>query len=335
MTTSYPKYPETQPASNKTNPYKQENKVSVFIITGFLGAGKTTLLNSLLTQFASQNNFIIENEFGQVNIDKNLIAGNVQKVFEITNGCLCCNLDAELYDALDQVARLEKRPNNLFIETTGIADAGNLSAIFKEDFVMEVFDLKKIICMADAEVIEDFLGKTPEAGRQIVASDLIILNKSLNVSTHYLNELQGNISRMNPYATIKQTSDGSIDKHLILKPNPSKPLFSLDSTSPNNKTKTTSHDITSVYYETDEAFDIEKLEMLLRTSLFIYYKDIYRIKGYVKNAKGEFYLLQSAGKTISISLSSNYNGNNFLVFIGRKLTIEIAERLLHSARAQG
>lgn len=331
MNTSEQQHSEDLASIEEKNPYKQAGKVSVFIITGFLGAGKTTLLNSLLAQFRNDNNFIIENEFGQVNIDKDLINGNVQKVFEITNGCLCCNLDVELYDALDQVARLEQRPDNLFIETTGIADAGNLSAIFKEDFVMEVFDLKKIICMTDAEVIEDFLEKTPEAGRQIVASDLVILNKSLNVSSDYLNELQGNISRMNPYAYISQTSDGSIDKNLLLKPNPSKPLFSLDLTPKENKT--TSHDITSVYYETDGAFDIEKLEVLLRTSLFIYYKDIYRIKGYVKNATGDFYLLQSAGKTVSITRSADHNGKNFLVFIGRKLTTEIAERLLHSVRS--
>jgi G3E family GTPase len=301
--------------------------VSVFIITGFLGSGKTTVLNSLLNQFEERNNFIIENEIGQVNIDKKLVSGNIEKVFEITNGCLCCNLDTELYDALDQIARMEHKPDNLFIETTGIADAGNLSAIFREDFVREVFDLKKIICMVDVEVIEDFLAKTPEAGRQIVASDLVVLNKTDAILPQYLEKVLDVVKRLNPYAHNVLSPDGYLDKQTLQQPNVSRPMFSLDIAKPSDDP----HDITTVLYETKGAFDIEKLEILLRTSLYIYYRDVYRIKGYVRNSKGEVYLLQSAGKTLSIIPTDESTETSYLVFIGRKLTREIAKRLLHSA----
>ncbi len=303
------------------------NKVNVFIITGFLGSGKTTLLNGLLKSFDKQNNFIIENEVGQVNIDKSLITGNIEKIFEITNGCLCCNLDADLYDALDQIAQLEKKPDNLFIETTGIADAGNLSAIFKEDFVMEVFDLKKIICMVDVEVIEDYLSKTPEAARQIVASDLVVLNKTGIVSSSELEKIQSVVNRINPYAHLLLTENGILDTASLEMPNAGKPLFSLDFAT----NKTESHEINSIFYETEGQFDIQKLEILLRTSLSIYYQDIYRIKGYVLNEKGQVYLLQSAGKTLTIKPADEKTVKSHLVFIGRKLTTEIAQRLLRSA----
>jgi G3E family GTPase len=310
-----------------SQPAEALNKVNVFIITGFLGSGKTTALNGLLKSFDKKNNFIIENEVGQVNIDKSLITGNIEKIFEITNGCLCCNLDADLYDALDQIAQLETKPENLFIETTGIADAGNLSAIFKEDFVMEVFNLKKIICMVDVEVIEDYLSKTPEAARQIVASDIVVLNKAGNVSSSMLEKIQSVINRINPYAHVVITKRGTLDVASLQLPNQGKPIFSLDFST----NKTDSHDINSVFYETEGRFDIPKLEILLRTSLSIYYQDIYRIKGYVFNTKGEVYLLQSAGKTLTIEPADEKIEKSHLVFIGRKLTAEIAKRLLRSA----
>jgi G3E family GTPase len=308
-----------QPVANK--------KVTVFIITGFLGAGKTTLLNNLLSQFEKENNFIIENEFGQVNIDKNLVSGNFEKIYEITNGCLCCNLDSDLYSALDQIARMEQLPDNLFIETTGIADAGNLSAIFHEEFVQEIYNLNKIICMVDVEVIEDFLEKTSEAARQIIASDLLVLNKSNRIDPKYMQQVGEMVKKLNPYAHIIFSPDGTLDKARLSEPNPTKPLFAIDM----GQSKTKSHDISTVFYETEGEFDIEKLEILLRTSLYIYYQDIYRIKGYVKNGSGEVYLLQSAGKTLSVTKTDEAVSKSYLVFIGRKLTTEIAHRLLHSA----
>ncbi len=308
-------------------PYKANNCVNVYIITGFLGSGKTTLLNGLLQGLDSKNNFVIENEFGQVNIDKSLIKGNINKVFEITNGCLCCNLDSDLYEALDQIAQLESKPDNLFIETTGIADAGNLSAIFREDFVREVFDLKKIICVVDVEVIEDFLSKTPEAARQIVASDLLVLNKVNALNQDELLRISGVVSRINPFANQVNTTDGIILTDLLNVANPAKPLFRID----HGVLNSTTHDVSTVYYETDGVFDIEKLELLLRTSLTIYYQDIFRIKGFIRGLHNKIHLLQSAGKTLSIKQSDEIIEKSHLVFIGRKLTTEIAERLLNSA----
>ncbi len=323
--------PHNIPASSSKDaqkPIDSDKKVNVFILTGFLGAGKTTLLNNLLKQFEQEKNIVVENEFGEVNIDKTLVEGNFRKVFEITGGCLCCNMDTELYDVLDQIARMDEKPHNLFLETTGIADAGNLSAIFNEDFVQEVFHLRKMICVTDVEVVEDFLSKTTETARQISASDLVLINKSGLVSEDYLAQVKNNLKRINPYAEFRATPDGSLDKKHLLTDNPARPLFSIE---PASSTEGLMHSINSVLYETDSCFDLEKVQTVLQMSLFIYYKDVYRIKGYIKDQKGNPFILQSAGKTLSITPTQQQFDKSHLVFIGHKLTQEIADRLLKPA----
>jgi G3E family GTPase len=303
-------------------------KINVFIITGFLGSGKTTLLNNLLKQFQSERNIVIENEFGDVNIDKSLVEGNFKKIFEITGGCLCCNLDMELYDALDQIAQMDQRPENLFLETTGIADAGNLSAIFREKSVEEVFKLQQIICVTDVEVVEEYLIDTMETGRQVAASDLVLLNKCEKISSDYLAQVEMSLKRINPYARYIKTAECTLDKLHLFSEKPVRPLFYIETT-PGNKELM--HSINSILFETESSFDMQKLQLILQTSLHIYYKDIYRIKGFIKNHKNEAFILQSAGKTLNITPVDKQITSSHIVLIGKNLTQKIADRLLKQA----
>ena len=129
-------------------------KIDTYILTGFLGAGKTTILNELLKLFP-HNTGIIENEFGSVNIDGSLIVGKFNEIYELTNGCICCSLDNELYTTLHQIVKNNHSIQNLFIETTGIADVGNIASLLKKQDVSEYFKLKSIICVVDCEQILD------------------------------------------------------------------------------------------------------------------------------------------------------------------------------------
>lgn len=309
------------------NPPPAHTKINVFILTGFLGAGKTTLLNFLLKQFEGERNVVIENEFGKANIDAQLIDKKYDAVFELTNGCICCSLDEDLYDVLNELVRREDRIHNLFIETTGIADAGSVAAIFKSPDVSRVFDLKKVLCLADAQLVEDYLTETEETQKQLVAADLIILNKVHLVSNEYLATLKVMIQTINPIAKIIDTETGCIDKHVVLEESLTREQFFVKQFNTQSP-----HKINNVLYESDGHFIINTLYYALNTTLFLYYDQIFRIKGFVKGIDNEVYEVHSVGKTLTIKpIQKQGFTRSQLVVIGRQLKTETVQRILRQA----
>ncbi|MFB0945755.1 MAG: GTP-binding protein [Spirosomataceae bacterium] len=313
---------------------EEEKKINVFILTGFLGAGKTTVLNQLLRQFEGERNVVIENEFGKVNIDAQLIDSSYESVYEMTNGCICCSLDEELYGALSEIAQKKEQTDNIFIETSGVADAGNIATVFKVEHVAQLFDLKKLICLTDAENFEDYINEAIEPQRQVVAADLIVLNKASLVNGIYLQSLKKKIQSINPYATIVETDTGAFDKQLLFEKN-SEEKMAL----PQEITGDNTHKINNVLHESDEVFEYLALYHVLNTTLFLYYNQIFRIKGFVRcinssdpNPEVKTYVVHSTGKTLTITLVEKKDfTQNQLVFIGKQLKTPTVERILRGA----
>ena len=77
-----------------SNPSTQKTPVTV--LTGFLGSGKTTLLNRILTEQHGLKIAVIENEYGEVGIDNDLIIDAEEEIFEMNNGCICCTVRGDL-----------------------------------------------------------------------------------------------------------------------------------------------------------------------------------------------------------------------------------------------
>jgi G3E family GTPase len=302
-------------------------KISVYIITGFLGSGKTTLLNNLLHQFAAEKNVVIENEFGKINIDATLVKGTFETVYELTNGCICCSINNQLLETLSRIHTLENQPDNLFIETTGIADAGEIAANFTSLFIAEAFDLKKIITVVDAENLLFYKDSNSEVQKQIVAADTVVINKSGLVTTKILTDIKDFIQSVNPYSSTILSKDGSLDRMNLATKNSQKTV------TPTTIYKSESvHKIKTMLYETDAFFDIQKLKYELFKNLYLYYHQIYRIKGYVLNAENEVFLVQTTGKTVVITPSKKQLIlKSQLVFIGKELELKTIERLLKSA----
>jgi G3E family GTPase len=304
--------------------------INTFIITGFLGAGKTTFLNFLLKQHASQSNIVIENEFGKANIDSLLIDEKIDQIVELTSGCICCTLNNELVDSLAKLNKLAKKPDNLFIETTGIADAGNIISILKSPLFEEKFKLINVICIADAETIEDRLVDTLEAGKQIAVSNLILINKTNLVNKDYLKKLVPLIKNVNPFAKVFESADGSVDFKQIETMN----LYSDHHLPELTTTPVTEHKINTVMFKTTEKFDLKKLDYALTVNFMLYPHQLFRLKGFIaSNQDQKIYCVQSAGSNITYNVASNNPNINknesILIFIGRGLKTETINRILN------
>ncbi|WP_297309291.1 GTP-binding protein [Neptuniibacter sp.] len=98
------------------------NKIPVTIISGFLGSGKTTFLNHVLSNNEGIKFAIVENEFGSINIDQELIASKDDDIVEMTNGCICCEIKEDLIKSLVNLLQKKHSIDHLLIETTGVAD---------------------------------------------------------------------------------------------------------------------------------------------------------------------------------------------------------------------
>lgn len=306
--------------------------INIYIITGFLGSGKTTFLNHYLKHHSNSKNLVIENEFGKANIDSQLITEKIDEVYELTNGCICCSLDNELIEVLAKIVNGDKKPDNVFIETTGIADTGNIIGIVKSPEIKKYFNFKSSICMIDAENFEDRLSETFETAKQITVSDVVIINKLNSVSNDYFFNLEKLVKEINPFTTIFKSYDGSVDFtefEEFLNTNTFKIPADIKSTS-----LKTAHKINTVYFDTEEIFDLGELTYALNVNFLLYPHQLFRLKGFVNtNQNNTRYLIQSTGKhMIFTPVENNLNNTKSeLVFIGLQLKTDTIKRILRPA----
>ncbi len=195
------------------------------ILTGFLGAGKTTLLNRILQEQHGFKIAVIENEFGQENIDNEiLVQDSNEQIIEMNNGCICCTVRGDLIVALNTLTQRrnagELQFDRIIIETTGLANPGPVAQTFFVDEEVGLhYMLDAVVTVVDAKHGMMQLDEHEEAQRQIGFADKILLSKADLVSTEELALLKSRIIRMNPRAPIKAVDFGkiAIDEVLDLK----------------------------------------------------------------------------------------------------------------------
>jgi G3E family GTPase len=195
---------------------KPKGPIPVTVLTGFLGAGKTTLLSHLLTQNHGYHCAIIINEFGEVNIDHQLIVGADEEILELNNGCLCCRVRKDLVRSLGDLFKKQKRFDYVLVETTGLAHPGPVAQTFLLPELAKVLRLDAIVTVADARHLENELTDAPEASEQIAFADVILLNKTDLVSPADLARVERRIRNMNSLAKIHRTQQARIEVGRIL-----------------------------------------------------------------------------------------------------------------------
>src|SRR5574338_1105803 len=190
--------------------------IPVTLLTGFLGAGKTTLLNRILAAARGERIAVIENEFGPVNIDSELLVRSTAEVIELTNGCLCCTVRGDL--ARSMMGLKSRRDagylpfDRFFIETTGLADPGPvIQTFFAEPELAEGYLLDAVLTVVDAIHAPRQLDEQPVLLKQIGFADRLLVSKSEGVAAGELEGLYERLVRINPRAPIQQIDGGPLD----------------------------------------------------------------------------------------------------------------------------
>jgi len=191
--------------------------IPVTVITGFLGAGKTTLLNRILTEKHGKRIAVIENEFGEIGVDNQLVIQSDEEIFELNNGCICCRVRGDLIRILAKLQQRRDKFDSVLIETTGLADPGPVAqTFFTDEEVKEGFVLDGIVTVVDAKHVGLHFDDTREVREQIGFADVILLNKTDLVPPAELAKTEARIRKMNPFAKLHKTENAAIDLNKVL-----------------------------------------------------------------------------------------------------------------------
>ena len=308
--------------------------VPVTILSGFLGSGKTTLLNYILTERHGHRIAVIENEFGEINIDSGLVLTSEEEIFEMTNGCICCvgSVRTDLIRILGQLMSRREKFDHILVETSGLADPNPVAAtFFMDDAIARQVSLDGIVTLVDAKHAERHLddpmlaGADNQAIDQIIAADRVIINKIDLVDEPQIKGLEQRIRGLNATASIFRSSYAKVALENILGIG----AFDLSRTMASDDHFLDEHDhqhdssLSSVSFVFSGAFDKARLEAYLADLLQRRGDDVFRLKG-ILAAKDDprRLVLQGVHRLFELRPANPWGAmrpNSRVVFIGRDL----------------
>jgi G3E family GTPase len=317
----------------------------VTIITGFLGSGKTTLLNQILKNKQDLKVAVLVNEFGDINIDSQLLVSIDEDMLELSNGCICCTINDGLVDAVYRVLEREERIDFLVIETTGVADPLPIILTFLGTELRDLTHLDSILTLVDSETFnhEHFLSEA--ALKQISYGDIVLLNKTDLVTQQKLEELEAYIREVKAGAKILHTTYGQVPLPLILgvdlTPKDEYSSF-IEEKHEHHHDHTHEHHhhhghhshhlendgFISVSFQSDRPFDVHKFENFLNEKMPY---NVFRAKGILWFSDSNLrHIFQLSGPRYSLDGDEWLTlPKNQLVFIGRNLDANEINSLLH------
>ncbi|MEM9219648.1 MAG: GTP-binding protein [Cyanobacteria bacterium P01_F01_bin.150] len=307
--------------------------VPVTIITGFLGSGKTTLLNHILNHTKDLNIAVLVNEFGDINIDSQLLVSMDEDIVELSNGCICCTINDGLFEAVYRVLERDDRVDYMVIETTGIADPLPIALTFLATELRDLTRIDSIIAMVDADAFTPEHFESEAALQQISYADITILNKTDLASPEQLETLEAYIGNIKAGARILHSQQGQVPLPLILDVGYNNPEAYSDLVQEEIEQTQHDHDhehhhhhsshlendgFVSVAFESDRPFHLKDFDQFLQEKLP---KNVFRAKGILWFQENEYRnIFQLSGPRFDIKSEEwRTPPRNQLVLIGRHL----------------
>jgi G3E family GTPase len=301
--------------SNKANGNKGK-LIPVTVLTGFLGAGKTTFVNYMMKANHGYKIAIIENEFGEVGVDHDLVMQTGEEVVEMLNGCICCTVRNDLIGALKRLhSNRRHKFDYIVIETTGMADPAPVAqTFFVEESLKDLFYLDAIITFVDCKNTPTHLkeekanGAENEAVEQVAFADVLVLNKTDLVNKEELEAVKKEVQAINGSAKILMTQQSKVplDQVLGIK------AFDLDKTVKMDEgfldtEAEHNHDksVSSVGFVIEGSFHPRKFDAWLNKFLREKAQDVYRSKGVFSIVgSDERYVFQAVHMLLNMGSSS-------------------------------
>ena len=191
-------------------------KHPVTILSGFLGSGKTTLLNQILKSAGGLRIAVMINDFGDVNIDKDLVVGQSGDVVELSGGCMCCTIREDLLTSAQELLRSGRIFDYLIVETSGLADPGVVAQTFLTPGLEESFRLDAVVTVVDSANIETWLEQNDTAREQIRCADLLVVNKLDLVSPEDSDRINSRLVEINDHVRALPAINGIVPIKLLL-----------------------------------------------------------------------------------------------------------------------
>ncbi|KAA0916425.1 GTP-binding protein [Dietzia sp. ANT_WB102] len=188
----------------------------VLVLTGYLGAGKTTLLNHLLSGTPGLRIAAIVNDFGEIDVDATAVAGRVDSMVSLANGCVCCEIDAsELSETLTTLADPELSLDLAVIEASGLAEPPVLSRMV-HDVPRDVARHAGMVQVVDAEGLDDAMARHPGLAAHLAEADLVVVNKCDLVTRERFGELRATIRAHAPRVAVVPAVRAAVPAGLLL-----------------------------------------------------------------------------------------------------------------------
>ncbi|PRX48431.1 G3E family GTPase [Prauserella shujinwangii] len=199
-------------------PRPSRRRIPVVIVAGFLGSGKTTLLNHLLGNADGVRIGVVVNDFGSINVDAMSVAGQVDSMMALQNGCLCCAVDASGMDGiLTKLTRSGTDLDLIVIEASGLAEPRSLVRLVLAS-TNPVIEYGGLIVVVDAAEFETGRARHPELADHVRIADLVVLNKTDRVPDHA--GLLATVRALADGAPVLPTAHGRVDPALLFDAEP-------------------------------------------------------------------------------------------------------------------